>query len=56
VYQQALLELSRFVFKPGRSHHRDLMSKGRGRERASDRTTTTTSIETSGTPAGGEVA
>ncbi len=23
VYQQALLELSRFVFKPGRPHHRD---------------------------------
>src|SRR4029434_5028574 len=49
VYQQALLELSRFVFKPGRPHHRD----SRGRSRASDAANRTQNVanafETSGT-------
>jgi putative (di)nucleoside polyphosphate hydrolase len=33
VYQQALLELSRFVFKPGRPHHREARPRGRPFER-----------------------
>jgi putative (di)nucleoside polyphosphate hydrolase len=45
VYQQALLELSRFVFRAGRPHHRERIKPRPG---ASDRSASTTVLQNTG--------
>jgi len=57
VYQQALLELSRFVFKPGRPHHREFRPRGRAMDRETEHTSNATATLGAGTAApGGETA
>jgi putative (di)nucleoside polyphosphate hydrolase len=57
VYQQALLELSRYVFKPGRPHHKAMRTRSRDVAHDGERTGTAPSaFEASDTRAGGEGA
>jgi putative (di)nucleoside polyphosphate hydrolase len=57
VYQQALLELSRFVFKPGRPQHREFRARGRTFDREADCTGDASSaLGTGAATAGGESA
>jgi len=57
VYQQALLELSRFVFKPGRPHHREFRPRGRALDRETEHANNAAAALGAGTAApGGETA
>ena len=57
VYQQALLELSRFVFKPGRPHHREFRPRGRALDRETEHANNAAAALGAGTSApGGETA
>jgi putative (di)nucleoside polyphosphate hydrolase len=54
VYQQALLELSRFVFKPGRPHHKSPRQGGGAGMRGAERGSAGSQREAPSTVSGGE--